>query len=211
MARAKEKTKPEKETKSEAKDKAKAKPSRPEMMAPRLKERYRETVIPALMKQFVYKNTMQVPRLEKVVVNVGMGQAIQNAKLLESAVSELTLITGQRPVVTRAKKSISGFKLRQGMAIGCKVTLRGERMFEFLDRFFNVALPRIRDFKGVSAKSFDGRGNYTLGLKEQILFPEIKYDEVTSTHGMDITIATTARSNDEGKALLGLLGMPFRT
>jgi large subunit ribosomal protein L5 len=211
MARAKEKTKSDKETKPEAKEKVKAKPSRPEVISPRLKERYRQSVVPALMKQFAYKNPMQVPRLEKVVINVGMGQAIQNAKLLESAVSELTLITGQRPVVTRAKKSISGFKLRQGMAIGCKVTLRGERMFEFLDRFFNVALARIRDFKGVSAKSFDGRGNYTLGLKEQLLFPEIKYDEVTSTHGMDITIATTARSNDEGKALLGLLGMPFRT
>ncbi|MBI3994674.1 MAG: 50S ribosomal protein L5 [Nitrospirae bacterium] len=211
MARAKEKTKPEKEIKPAVKEKAKAKPSPQEIVPSRLKDRYRKTVVPDLMKQFAYKNPMQVPRLEKVVLNVGMGEAIQNAKLLESAVNELTMITGQKPVVTRAKKSISGFKLRQGMAIGCKVTLRGQRMYEFLDRFFNVALPRIRDFKGVSPKSFDGRGNYSLGLKEQLLFPEIKYDEVTSTHGMDITIATTARSNDEGKALLGLLGMPFRT
>ncbi|HET6466677.1 MAG TPA: 50S ribosomal protein L5 [Nitrospiria bacterium] len=178
---------------------------------PRLKERYRDSVVPELMKQFSYKNSMQVPRLEKVVINVGMGEAIQNAKLLEAAVNEITLITGQKPVVTRAKKSISGFKLRQGMAIGCKVTLRGGRMYEFLDRFFNVALPRIRDFKGVSPKSFDGRGNYSLGLKEQLLFPEIKYDDVVATHGMDIAIATTAKSNDEGKALLGLLGLPFRT
>lgn len=213
MARAKEKTKPEKakEARPEAKEKVKTKPSRPEVFPPRLKEKYLQTVVPELMKQFEYKNPMQVPRLEKVVINIGMGEAIQNAKLLESAVNELTLITGQKPVVTRAKKSISGFKLRQGMAIGCKVTLRGQRMYEFLDRFFNVALPRIRDFKGLSPKSFDGRGNYSLGLKEQLLFPEIRYDEVTATHGMDITIATTARSNDEGKALLGNLGMPFRT
>jgi large subunit ribosomal protein L5 len=213
MPRAKGKTKSEKEAKPEGKEKVKAKvkPSAAGTYIPRMKERYRQTVVPALVKQFDYKNPMEVPRLEKVVVNVGMGEAIQNAKLLEAAVHELTLITGQKPVVTRAKKSISGFKLRQGMAIGCKVTLRGERMFEFLDRFFNVALPRIRDFKGVSPKSFDGRGNYSMGLKEQLLFPEIKYDEVASTHGMDITIATTARSNDEGKALLGLLGMPFRT
>jgi len=213
MARAKGKTKSEKEAGPEVKEKAKpkAKPSGTEAYVPRMKDRYRQTVVPALVKQFAYKNPMQVPRLEKVVLNVGMGEAIQNAKLLESAVQEVTLITGQKPVVTRAKKSISGFKLRQGMAIGCKVTLRGERMYEFLDRFFNVALPRIRDFKGVSPKAFDGRGNYSMGLKEQLLFPEIKYDEVVTTHGMDITIATTARSNDEGKALLGLLGMPFRS
>ncbi|MEK6683633.1 MAG: 50S ribosomal protein L5 [Nitrospirota bacterium] len=214
MAGAKEKkTKAVKQkgVKPEGKEEVKASPARQEVYPPRLKERYRQTVVPALMKQFAYKNSMQVPRLEKVVLNVGMGEAIQNAKLLESAVNEMTLITGQKPVVTRAKKSISGFKLRQGMAIGCKVTLRGERMYEFLDRFFNVALPRIRDFRGVSPKSFDGRGNYSMGLKEQLLFPEIKYDEVSTTHGMDITIATTARSNDEGKALLGLLGMPFQT
>ena len=217
MAKAKEKAKPEKEkapkgvVREKAKEKEKAKPSPEEVLSPRLKARYREKVVPDLMKQFSYKNPMQVPRLEKVVINVGMGEAIQNAKLLEAAVNELTLITGQKPIVTRAKKSISGFKLRQGMAIGCKVTLRGGRMYEFLDRFFNVALPRIRDFKGVSPKSFDGRGNYSMGLKEQLLFPEIKYDDVVATHGMDITIATTARSNDEGKALVGLLGLPFRT
>jgi large subunit ribosomal protein L5 len=207
----KEKAVKQKEVKLEGKEKVKAGPAPKETYPPRLKEKYRQTVVPALMKQFAYANPMQVPRLEKVVLNVGMGKAIQNAKLLESAVNEMTLITGQKPVVTRAKKSISTFKLRQGMAIGCKVTLRGERMYEFLDRFFNVALPRIRDFKGVSPKSFDGRGNYSMGLKEQLLFPELKYDEVSTTHGMDVTIATTARSNDEGKALLGLLGMPFRT
>jgi len=213
MPRAKGTTKTDKAPKAEPREKAKPKalPADARAYIPRMKERYRDTVVPALVKQFGYKNPMQVPRLEKVVLNVGLGEAIQNAKLLESAVNELTMITGQKPVVTKAKKSISGFKLRQGMAIGCKVTLRGERMFEFLDRFFNVALPRIRDFKGVSPKSFDGRGNYSLGLKEQLLFPEIKYDEVDVTHGMDITIGTTARSNDEGKALLGLLGMPFRT
>jgi len=217
MAKAKGKAKPEKEKapktegREKVKEKEKAKPVPEVAFLPRLKARYREKVIPDLMKQFSYKNPMQVPRLEKVVINVGMGEAIQNAKLLEAAVNELTLITGQKPVVTRAKKSISGFKLRQGMAIGCKVTLRGGQMYEFLDRFFNVALPRIRDFKGVSPKSFDGRGNYSMGLKEQLLFPEIRYDDVVATHGMDITIATTARSNDEGKALLGLLGLPFRT
>jgi len=217
MAKAKGKAKPEKEKapktegREKVKEKEKAKPVPEVAFLPRLKARYREKVIPDLMKQFSYKNPMQVPRLEKVVINVGMGEAIQNAKLLEAAVNELTLITGQKPVVTRAKKSISGFKLRQGMAIGCKVTLRGGQMCEFLDRFFNVALPRIRDFKGVSPKSFDGRGNYSMGLKEQLLFPEIRYDDVVATHGMDITIATTARSNDEGKALLGLLGLPFRT
>ncbi|MBI3610636.1 MAG: 50S ribosomal protein L5 [Nitrospirae bacterium] len=212
MARAKEKAAPdkEKERKPTVKD-AKVKPAKTEIYRPRLRERYRQTVVPALIERFSYKNPMQVPRLEKVVINIGMGEAIQNAKLLESAVHELAIITGQKPIVTRAKKSISGFKLREGMAIGCKVTLRGERMYEFLDRFFNVALPRIRDFKGVSPKSFDGRGNYSMGLKEQLLFPEIKYDEVSTTHGMDITIATTARSNNEGQALLGLLGMPFRT
>jgi large subunit ribosomal protein L5 len=217
MAKAKEKAKLEKEKapktggREKVKEKEKGTPIPETAFPPRLKARYREKVIPDLMKQFSYKNPMQVPRLEKVVINVGMGEAIQNAKLLEAAVNELTLITGQKPVVTRAKKSISGFKLRQGMAIGCKVTLRGGQMYEFLDRFFNVALPRIRDFKGVSPKSFDGRGNYSMGLKEQLLFPEIRYDDVVATHGMDITIATTARSNDEGKALLGMLGLPFRT
>ncbi len=178
---------------------------------PRLRDTYEQKVIPALMKEFGYKNVMQVPKLERVVLNVGMGEAIQNVKLLESAVTELGTITGQKPVVTRAKKAISGFKLRQGLPIGAKVTLRSRRMYEFFDRLVTLALPRIRDFRGVSPKAFDGRGNYTLGLKEQLIFPEIKYDEVASIHGMDITIVTTARTNDEGKALLRHLGMPFRT
>jgi large subunit ribosomal protein L5 len=178
---------------------------------PRLKEMYRTQVIPALMKEFGYKNPMQVPKVERVVLNVGMGEAIQNVKLLEGAVSELGVITGQRAVVTKAKKAIAGFKLRQGMPIGAKVTLRGDRMYEFFDRLVTLALPRIRDFRGVSPKAFDGRGNYTLGVKEQLIFPEIHYDSVASIHGMDITIVTTANTNDEGKALLKHMGMPFRT
>jgi large subunit ribosomal protein L5 len=178
---------------------------------PRLKEAYRDRVVPALMKEFGYKNPMQVPRLERIVLNVGMGEAIQNVKLLESAASELAVVSGQRPVVTRAKKAIANFKLRQGMPIGAKVTLRSDQMYEFLDRLVSLALPRIRDFRGVSPKAFDGRGNYTLGMKEQLIFPEIKYDSVVSIHGMDITIVTTARTNDEGKALLRHMGMPFRT
>jgi len=177
---------------------------------PRLKEKYRSEVVPRMIKEFSYKNQMQVPRLNRVVLNVGMGEAIQNAKLLESAVAELALITGQKPIVTRAKKAIAGFKLRQGMPIGAKVTLRGNHMYEFLDRLMNVGLPRIRDFRGVSPNAFDGRGNYTLGLKEQLTFPEIKYDDVASIHGMDITIVTSANRNDEAKALLTHLGMPFR-
>ncbi|NJN69494.1 MAG: 50S ribosomal protein L5 [Nitrospira sp.] len=177
---------------------------------PRLRDAYEQKVIPALMKEFGYKNVMQVPKLERVVLNVGMGEAIQNVKLLESAVTELGMITGQKPVVTKAKKAIAGFKLRQGLPIGAKVTLRSRRMYEFFDRLVSLALPRIRDFRGVSPKAFDGRGNYTLGLKEQLIFPEIKYDEVASIHGMDITVITTAKTNDEGKALLKHLGMPFR-
>jgi large subunit ribosomal protein L5 len=177
---------------------------------PRLRDVYRERVVPALMKEFSLKNPMQVPRLERIVLNVGMGEAIQNVKLLEGAVAELGVITGQKPIVTKAKKAIAGFKLRQGMPIGAKVTLRSRRMYEFFDRLVSIALPRIRDFRGVSPKAFDGRGNYTLGLKEQLIFPEIKYDSVASIHGMDITIVTTARTNDEGKALLKHLGMPFR-
>lgn len=177
---------------------------------PRLKEAYRQQIVPALMKEFGYKNPMQVPKLDRVVLNVGMGEAIQNVKLLESATAELGVISGQKPVVTRAKKAIAGFKLRQGMPIGAKVTLRSDRMYEFLDRLVSVALPRIRDFRGVSPKAFDGRGNYTLGLKEQLIFPEIQYDSVASIHGMDVTIVTTAKTNDEGKALLRHLGMPFR-
>ncbi len=182
-----------------------------EKLTPRLKEAYRSQVVPALMKEFGYKNPMQVPKMERVVLNVGMGEAIQNVKLLESAANELGIVTGQRAVVTRAKKAIAGFKLRQGMPIGAKVTLRGDRMYEFFDRLVTLALPRIRDFRGVSPKAFDGRGNYTLGLKEQLIFPEINYDSVASIHGMDITIVTTAKTNDEGKALLRHMGMPFRT
>lgn len=193
-----------------AQDKA-PKPHDEPRVPPRLRETYRSQIVPALMKEFGYKNPMQVPKVERVVLNVGMGEAIQNVKLLESAVSELGTITGQRPVVTKAKKAIAGFKLRQGMPIGAKVTLRNDRMYEFLDRLVTLALPRIRDFRGVSPKAFDGRGNYTLGLKEQLIFPEIQYDSVASIHGMDITIVTTARTNDEGKALLRHIGMPFRT
>ena len=177
---------------------------------PRLKRAFRETVIPAMMKEFGYKNPMQVPRVERIVLNVGMGEAVQNVKLLESAATELELITGQKPVLTRAKKAIAGFKLRQGIPIGVKVTLRGNQMLEFMDRLVTVALPRIRDFRGTSTKAFDGRGNYTLGLKEQLTFPEIKYDEVASIHGMDITFVTSATRNDEAKSLLTHLGMPFR-
>ena len=178
---------------------------------PRMRDTYLQKVVPALMKEFGYKNIMQVPKLERIVLNVGMGEAIQNVKLLESAAGELGAITGQKPLITKAKKAIAAFKLRQGMPIGTKVTLRSRRMWEFFDRLVTLSLPRIRDFRGVSPKSFDGRGNYTLGLKEQLIFPEIKYDEVASIHGMDITIVTTARTNDEGRALLKHLGMPFRT
>ncbi len=177
---------------------------------PRLKERYRNEIVRKMMKEFSYSNPMQVPRLERVVINVGMGEAIQNVKLLDSVVAELALITGQKPVVTRAKKAIAGFKVRQGMPIGAKVSLRGPRMYEFLDRLLNVGLPRIRDFRGVSPQAFDGRGNFTLGLKEQLTFPEIKYDDVASIHGMDVTIVTSAQRNDEAKSLLAHLGMPFR-
>ena len=177
---------------------------------PRLRDLYRNEVVPRMMKEFSYANPMQVPRVERVVLNVGMGEAIQNVKLLDSAVAELALITGQKPVVTRAKKAIAGFKLREGMPIGAKVTLRGSRMYEFLDRLLNIGLPRIRDFRGVSPKAFDGRGNYTFGLKEQLTFPEIKYDDVAAIHGMDITIVTSAQRNDEAKSLLAHMGMPFR-
>jgi large subunit ribosomal protein L5 len=182
----------------------------PKDYMPRIKVIYQEKVIPAMMKEFGYKNSMQVPRVERIVLNVGMGEAVQNVKLLESAATELEQITGQKPVLTRAKKAIAGFKLREGIPIGTKVTLRGARMLEFLDRLVSVALPRIRDFRGVSPKAFDGRGNYTLGLKEQLTFPEIKYDDVASIHGMDITFVTTAKRNDEAKSLLAHLGMPFR-
>ena len=197
--------------KDKAVDSEKAKGGMKASYIPRLKAVYKERVVPAMQKEFTYKNSMQVPRLDRVVLNVGMGEAVQNVKLLESAVLELKQITGQKPVMTKAKKAIAGFKLREGMPIGAKVTLRGTVMHEFLDRLMNIALPRIRDFRGVSPKAFDGNGNYTLGLKEQLTFPEIKYDDVASIHGMDITIVTTAKRNDEAKALLTHLGMPFRT
>lgn len=175
----------------------------------RLKEHYRKTVIPALIKEFGYKNIMAVPRLEKITINMGVGEATQNPKLLDGAVRELAQITGQRPVITKAKKSVSAFKLREGMAIACMVTLRGDRMYEFLDRLTNIALPRVRDFRGVSTKSFDGRGNYTLGIRDQLIFPEIDYNKVEKTKGMNISITTTAKTDAEGLALLRHLGMPF--
>ncbi len=179
-------------------------------MAPRLKEKYIEEVIQAMMKEFSYRNVMQVPRVQKIVLNVGLGEAIQNIKLLDAVQKELSLITGQKAVVTKAKKSIASFKLKKGVPIGSKVTLRGDRMYEFLDRLISLALPRIRDFKGVSGKSFDGRGNYSMGLKEQFMFPEIDYDKVEIAHGLDVTICTSSRTAKEGKALLSYLGMPFR-
>lgn len=176
----------------------------------RLEQRYKETVIPALMEKFGYKNIMQVPHIEKVVVNIGVGDAIQNSKALEDAVKELEQITGQKAVVTKAKKSIANFKLRAGMPIGCKVTLRSVKMYDFLDKLMNISLPRVRDFRGVSDTSFDGRGNYTLGVKEQLIFPEIDYDKVTRVRGMDVVIVTTAETNEEAKALLSEMGMPFK-
>jgi large subunit ribosomal protein L5 len=176
----------------------------------RLRDLYEKSIQPQLMKEFGYSNVHQVPRLEKVVINVGMGAAIDTPKLLDAADDELAAITGQRPVVTRAKKAISNFRLREGMAIGVKVTLRGARMYEFLDRLINVAIPRIRDFRGVPTRSFDGRGNYTLGIKEQLIFPEVDYDKVEKVHGMDITIVTSGERDDEAFALLAALGMPFR-
>jgi large subunit ribosomal protein L5 len=176
----------------------------------KLKEVYQERAVPALMKRFGYKNRMEVPKLEKIIINMGLGEAIQNIKILDSAVQELSQITGQKPVITKAKKSIAQFKLRTGMPIGCMVTLRKERMYEFFNRLVNVALPRVRDFKGLSGKSFDGRGNYALGIREQLIFPEIHYDKIDKVKGMNIVIATTAKTDEEGKELLKLLGMPFR-
>ncbi|MEA4875949.1 MAG: 50S ribosomal protein L5 [Anaerorhabdus sp.] len=175
----------------------------------RLQEKYTTAVVPALTKKFNYTTVMQCPKIDKVVINLGVGDAIANPKLLDEAVAELTQISGQKPVVTKAKKSIANFKLREGMPIGCKVTLRGERMYEFLDKLFNISLPRVRDFRGVSNTAFDGRGNYTLGVKEQLIFPEINFDKVNKTRGMDIVIVTTANTNDEAKALLAEMGMPF--
>ncbi|HEC99492.1 MAG TPA: 50S ribosomal protein L5 [Proteobacteria bacterium] len=176
-----------------------------------MKEFYQKECVPLLMKEFGYKNTMQVPRMVKIVLNVGLGEAIQNAKALESATEELSLIAGQRPVITKARKSIASFKLREGMSIGCMVTLRGDRMYDFLAKLVHVALPRVRDFRGVSEKSFDGRGNYTLGIKEQIIFPEIDYNKVEKIRGLNVTIVTSAQTDAEGRYLLKLLGMPFRS
>ncbi|WJH36423.1 50S ribosomal protein L5 [Paenibacillus aurantius] len=178
-------------------------------MAARMKERFVNEVTPALMQKFDYTSVMQVPKIEKVVINMGVGDAVANSKVLDVAVDELQTIAGQKPVVTKAKKSIAGFKLREGMPIGVKVTLRGERMYHFLDKLFNVALPRVRDFRGVSSKAFDGRGNYTLGLKEQLIFPEIEYDKVDKIRGMDVVIVTTAKSDEESRELLTQMGMPF--
>lgn len=177
----------------------------------RLKEKYLNEVRPALMERFPYKNVLEAPRLEKVVINMGVGEAKDNPKALDAAVNDMTLIAGQRPVITKARKSVASFKIREGMSIGCKVTLRGKRMYEFLDKLFNVALPRVRDFRGVSPKSFDGRGNYSLGLREQLIFPEINYDQVDKVRGMDIIIVTTANSDEEARELLRTMGMPFRT
>ncbi|MEW6104897.1 MAG: 50S ribosomal protein L5 [Bacillota bacterium] len=179
-------------------------------MAARLKEKYLKEVAPALREKFGYKSVMQIPRVEKVVVNMGVSDAVADPKMLDSAVADLTAISGQKPLITRAKKSIAAFKLRAGVPIGCKVTLRGERMYHFLDKLFNVALPRIRDFRGVSPDGFDGRGNYSLGIKEQLIFPEIVYDKVDKIRGMDITIVTTAKTDEEAYELLKAMGMPFR-
>ena len=176
---------------------------------PRLKEQYRDQVVPAMMEEFSYENLMQVPRLEKIVVNIGLGEALQNAKVLDAATQDLRAITGQQPIVTRARKSIAAFKLREGRQIGAKVTLRGNRMWDFIDRLCNVALPRRRDFRGISPNAFDGRGNYSLGLREQLVFPEVNYDSIDKVRGMGITIVTTAKTDEEARRLLALLGMPF--
>ncbi len=175
-----------------------------------LKDLYRKDVVPAMVKAFNYKNNLQAPKVDKVVINMGVGEATQNADVLESAVSDLTKISGQKPIITKAKRSVSAFKVREGMNVGCKVTLRGKRMYDFLEKLFNVVLPRVRDFRGLSPDSFDGRGNYSMGLKEQLIFPEIEYDEVSKIRGMDINISTTANTDEEGRYLLQALGMPFR-
>ena len=176
----------------------------------RLKDKYKSDVIPAMMQKFGYKNIMQTPKLEKVIVNMGLGEAIQNSKIIDAAVSDMMIITGQKPVTTKAKKSIAAFKLRAGMTVGAKVTLRGERMFDFVDKLFNIALPRVRDFRGVSPKSFDGRGNFSLGVREQLMFPEIDYDKIDKIRGMDIIFVTTAKTDEEARELLRLMGMPFK-
>lgn len=178
-------------------------------MVPRLKEKYEKEVVPALVKKFGYKNIMQVPKIEKVVINIGVGEAKENSKTLDAAASDLELIAGQKPVLTHARKSISNFKIRKGMPIGCKVTLRKEKMYEFADKLMNIALPRVRDFRGVSDKSFDGRGNYSIGIKEQLIFPEVEYDKIDKVRGLDIIFVTTARTDEEARELLRFLGMPF--
>jgi len=178
-------------------------------MAARMKERFQNEITPALMQKFSYKSVMQVPKIEKVVINMGVGEAVSNSKIMDNAVEDMQKIAGQKPVITRAKKSIAGFRLRENLPIGVKVTLRGDRMYFFLDKLFNISLPRVRDFRGVSTKSFDGRGNYTLGLKEQLIFPEIEYDKIDKVRGMDIVIVTTAQSDEEARELLTQLGMPF--
>jgi large subunit ribosomal protein L5 len=213
MAKEQKEQKPKKGAAQQAAPEQGSKPSRPKLnnaASARLRDKYKKEVVPALMKEFSLKNVMAVPRLEKVVINMGMGEATQNAKVLDPAVAELTQITGQKPIVTKAKKSIAAFKVREGMPIGAMVTLRGDRMFEFLDRLMNVALPRVRDFRGVSTKSFDGRGNYTLGLRDQLIFPEIDYAKVDKQKGMNVTIVTTASSDDQARSLLKAMGMPFR-
>jgi large subunit ribosomal protein L5 len=206
------KGKAEVEAKPEAEAKAKgaAKAAKAEKIAARLREFYRQECVPKMMQEFRYRSPMQVPRLEKIVINMGLGEAIQNIKLLESASQELAAITGQKAVVTRARRSIAAFKLREGMPIGCMVTLRRDRMYHFFDKLVNVVLPRVRDFRGVSDRAFDGRGNYTLGIREQIIFPEIDYDKIDKVKGMNITIITSAPTDEEGKYLLNLLGLPFR-
>jgi large subunit ribosomal protein L5 len=201
-------TEPSEEAPAKAKSKAKPKAKAPNPV-PRLKARYREQLLPRLSSELGYANPMQVPRMEKIVVNMGIGEAVKDAKLLDSAVEDLTIITGQKPSITKARKSIAGFKLREGMSIGAKVTLRGARMWEFLDRLLSTALPRIRDFRGLNPDAFDGHGNYSIGVTEQLIFPEIDYDKVVRTRGMDITIVTTASTDDEARALLRALGFPF--
>ena len=176
----------------------------------RLKDRYLNEIAPALQQKFAYTNVMQIPKVDKIVINMGVGEAVQNSKAIDSAVGDLMKITGQKPIVTRAKKSIAAFKLREGMPIGCKITLRGQRMYEFMDRLLNVALPRVRDFRGVSAKAFDGRGNYTLGIKEQLIFPEMEYDKIDKLRGMDVVFVTTAKTDEEARELLRGFGMPYR-
>ncbi len=205
-----EKGQPAKGGDGKGKEAKAAKPAKP-AAPPRLRERFRQEIMPTLMREFGYKNTMQAPRLKKVVVNIGLGEAIANAKALDAAVKDLTAITGQKPLVLKAKKSIATFKLREGMPIGVKVSLRGDRMYQFLDRLMNIALPRTRDFRGVPRDAFDGRGNYTLGLREQLIWPEIDYDQIDKVRGMEVSIVTSARTDDEARRLLQLFGMPFRT